>query len=552
MQLRLKIGRTSADTTAYVLAQEVDFVFTNHLFSPEREALGWKVFGRRHDAAAARPDRRAGRFAHRRARAARRQGSRLPGPEATIAYKFTYAQLLARKIEVMPVFAATWTARSCSCSPARRPPWARTRSSSRATRSARARSSGAVELAAAARPRADAFGARAGPPMRRPWRAPSPACTSTRGPRHPRSRVRSPASPAAGTSRPRTAPNTAPTATSTARRRRSCADVHPAAPAAPERPVADLAGRARVRAVHAGAGRLRRRGVALFIHYEFTIGLDNAQRRAEGLVLVMAPTILDSVVIGDYDTVQKTLQRAIRHPTSHRPSSSTRAGGRLHVARPGARAQARRRAGSPIWSRHGCTTPTRPSPPAGATTACCAERAGRDRRPAVAAGDPGGRPRLLALVGGPGRHPRAAQALARQARPPAGLRPRRRAGRRRADAARRGRAASSCAAPSRRSSARRALARERAGRAAPRARGPAAAGLARAGRRRHRGDLAPDRRADHAAAGARRPARRDLRAQPRRLRLLRRRAPHQPRQPLVHPPHRLGDRRQKLQSARSS
>ena len=31
-------------------------------------------------------------------------------------------------------------------------------------------------------------------------------------------------------------------------------------------------------------------GVALFIHYEFTIGLDNAQRRAEGLVLVMAPT----------------------------------------------------------------------------------------------------------------------------------------------------------------------------------------------------------------------------------------------------------------------
>ena len=47
VQLRLKIGRTSADTTAYVLAQEVDFVFTNHLFSPEREALGWKVFGRR-------------------------------------------------------------------------------------------------------------------------------------------------------------------------------------------------------------------------------------------------------------------------------------------------------------------------------------------------------------------------------------------------------------------------------------------------------------------------------------------------------------------------
>lgn len=47
VRLELKIGRTSADTTAYVLAQEVEFVFSNHLFSPERDQLGWKVFGRR-------------------------------------------------------------------------------------------------------------------------------------------------------------------------------------------------------------------------------------------------------------------------------------------------------------------------------------------------------------------------------------------------------------------------------------------------------------------------------------------------------------------------
>ena len=47
VQLELKIGRTSADTTSYVITQEVEFVFSNHLFSPEREALGWKVFGRR-------------------------------------------------------------------------------------------------------------------------------------------------------------------------------------------------------------------------------------------------------------------------------------------------------------------------------------------------------------------------------------------------------------------------------------------------------------------------------------------------------------------------
>jgi phosphonate transport system substrate-binding protein len=47
VKLNLKIGRTSADTTSYVLAKEVEFVFSNHLFSPEREQLGWKVFGRR-------------------------------------------------------------------------------------------------------------------------------------------------------------------------------------------------------------------------------------------------------------------------------------------------------------------------------------------------------------------------------------------------------------------------------------------------------------------------------------------------------------------------
>lgn len=47
VKLVLKIGRTSADTTAYVLAEEVEFVFSNHLFSPEREKLGWKVIARR-------------------------------------------------------------------------------------------------------------------------------------------------------------------------------------------------------------------------------------------------------------------------------------------------------------------------------------------------------------------------------------------------------------------------------------------------------------------------------------------------------------------------
>ena len=43
VKLALRIGRTSADTTAYVLAQEVEFIFSNHLFSPERQKLGLSI-----------------------------------------------------------------------------------------------------------------------------------------------------------------------------------------------------------------------------------------------------------------------------------------------------------------------------------------------------------------------------------------------------------------------------------------------------------------------------------------------------------------------------
>ena len=104
VKLALKIGRTSADTTAYVLAQEVEFVFTNHLFSPEREKLGWKVFGRRqtppvHGQIIVPADSPITELAQLEGKEVA-----FPGPEATIAYKFPYAQLLTRKINVKVVF----------------------------------------------------------------------------------------------------------------------------------------------------------------------------------------------------------------------------------------------------------------------------------------------------------------------------------------------------------------------------------------------------------------------------------------------------------------
>ena len=104
VKLALKIGRTSADTTSYVLAQEVEFVFTNHLFSPEREQLGWKVLARRQTppvhgqivVPADSPITDLAQLAD--------QEVAFPGPEALVAYKFPYAQLLSRNIPVKVVF----------------------------------------------------------------------------------------------------------------------------------------------------------------------------------------------------------------------------------------------------------------------------------------------------------------------------------------------------------------------------------------------------------------------------------------------------------------
>ena len=105
VKLQLKIGRTSADTTAYVLANEVEFVFSNHLFSPDRDQLGWKVFGRRDTqpirsqvvVLADSPVTKLDQLAN--------EAVAFPGPEGTVTYKFSYANLLNQKIPVKVVFA---------------------------------------------------------------------------------------------------------------------------------------------------------------------------------------------------------------------------------------------------------------------------------------------------------------------------------------------------------------------------------------------------------------------------------------------------------------
>ncbi|MCX7140950.1 MAG: phosphate/phosphite/phosphonate ABC transporter substrate-binding protein, partial [Proteobacteria bacterium] len=104
VKLALKVGRTSADTISYVLAREVEFAFANQLFTPEREKLGWKVFGSRDlppirgqivvpaDSPVSELTQLAG------------QEVAFAGPEAVVGYKLTYAHLLSKGINVNVVF----------------------------------------------------------------------------------------------------------------------------------------------------------------------------------------------------------------------------------------------------------------------------------------------------------------------------------------------------------------------------------------------------------------------------------------------------------------
>ena len=110
VKLNLKIGRTSADTTSYVLAKEVEFVFTNHLFSPEREQLGWKVFGRRNTPTLQGQIVVPEDSAITSISQLNSQEVVFAGPEAFLIYKVPYAHLLSKNIAVKLVFAGNQNA----------------------------------------------------------------------------------------------------------------------------------------------------------------------------------------------------------------------------------------------------------------------------------------------------------------------------------------------------------------------------------------------------------------------------------------------------------
>lgn len=104
VDLTLKIGRTSADTTSYVLAQEVDFAFTNHLFSPSRLRMGWTVLARRDSPPVRSQIAVLDDSPIRTLDELKDKEVGFPGPEAFVAYKVSYAQLLNQNIPVRVVF----------------------------------------------------------------------------------------------------------------------------------------------------------------------------------------------------------------------------------------------------------------------------------------------------------------------------------------------------------------------------------------------------------------------------------------------------------------
>jgi ABC-type phosphate/phosphonate transport system, periplasmic component len=48
--LQLRIGRTANETTDLIVKGGIDFAYTNHLFTPARAALGWRVLARQDSA----------------------------------------------------------------------------------------------------------------------------------------------------------------------------------------------------------------------------------------------------------------------------------------------------------------------------------------------------------------------------------------------------------------------------------------------------------------------------------------------------------------------
>jgi len=74
-------------------------------------------------------------------------------------------------------------------------------------------------------------------------------------------------------------------------------------------------------------------GLAAFYHHQFTVELEDAQHRADAMLQVLTPTVSDSAVIGDYDTIRRSLERAVHLSAFSSAAFIDMRGGKLVVPR---------------------------------------------------------------------------------------------------------------------------------------------------------------------------------------------------------------------------
>ncbi|MBB2487045.1 SpoIIE family protein phosphatase [Mitsuaria sp. WAJ17] len=75
-------------------------------------------------------------------------------------------------------------------------------------------------------------------------------------------------------------------------------------------------------------------GLALFLHREFTTGIEDAMGTGQVLTEAVLPAINDSLVVGDYDTVRRSLDRLVRNTPYESAQFIDMDGGRLEVRAP--------------------------------------------------------------------------------------------------------------------------------------------------------------------------------------------------------------------------
>lgn len=85
-------------------------------------------------------------------------------------------------------------------------------------------------------------------------------------------------------------------------------------------------------------------GLAAFYRFQFTVQIDQAEEQVQTLGSIIAPAVADAAVIGDYDTIERTLERALQNSWLASAEFIDVSGGRVR-----AHSQARPDVTPPTW-----------------------------------------------------------------------------------------------------------------------------------------------------------------------------------------------------------